>query len=412
MGSLGAILDQSKPFLAVLFLQFGISGMSIITKFALNQGMSQHVLVVYRHAIATLVIAPFAIVLERKIRPKMSLSVFVKILLLALLEPTMDQNLLYTGMKYTTATFTSAMTNVLPAFVFLLAWIVKILLLLPLILISKVLSSLGTFINRRYTSFSLHSQAKILGTIVTFGGAMLMTLINGPMLPLPWTKSNNHHVFSSASAVKQDPIKGALMIIFGCFCWAGFIILQLSLTAFICLASTIGGSIVALAMEAGNAAVWSIHFDVKLLAAVYSGVICSGITYYVQGVIMRSRGPVFVTAFNPLSMVIVAILSSFILSEILYLGRIIGAIVIVIGLYMVLWGKSKDQCSSNQNIKVEEASNDLKMIVIDDHQTSIISDQDFVVVLDLTCNKVSPTKESVLRKTKISRQVFPLHGLS
>nr|KJB60665.1 hypothetical protein B456_009G318300 [Gossypium raimondii] len=345
MGSLGAILDQSKPFLAVLFLQFGISGMSIITKFALNQGMSQHVLVVYRHAIATLVIAPFAIVLERKIRPKMSLSVFVKILLLALLE------------------------------------------------LEKV--------NIR----KLHSQAKILGTIVTFGGAMLMTLINGPMLPLPWTKSNNHHVFSSASAVKQDPIKGALMIIFGCFCWAGFIILQaitlksypaeLSLTAFICLAGTIGGSIVALAMEAGNAAVWSIHFDVKLLAAVYSGVICSGITYYVQGVIMRSRGPVFVTAFNPLSMVIVAILSSFILSEILYLGRIIGAIVIVIGLYMVLWGKSKDQCSSNQNIKVEEASNDLKMIVIDDHQTSITSDQDFVVVLDLTCNKVSPTKESV-----------------
>lgn len=65
MGSLGAILDQSKPFLAVLFLQFGLSGMSIITKFALNQGMSQHVLVVYRHAIATLVIAPFAIILER-----------------------------------------------------------------------------------------------------------------------------------------------------------------------------------------------------------------------------------------------------------------------------------------------------------------------------------------------------------
>lgn len=61
---------------------------------------------------------------------------------------------------------------------------------------------------------------------------------------------------------------------------------------------------------------------------------------------------------------------------------------------MVLWGKSKDQCSSNQNIKVGEASNDQKKIVIDDHQTSIISDQDFVV-LDLTCNKVTPTKESV-----------------
>ena len=56
---------------------------------------------------------------------------------------------------------------------------------------------------------------------------MIMTLINGPMLQLPWIKSNNHHVFSSA-AVKQDAVKGALMITIGCFCWASFIILQVS----------------------------------------------------------------------------------------------------------------------------------------------------------------------------------------
>lgn len=36
---------------------------------------------------------------------------------------------------------------------------------------------------------------------------------------------------------------------------------------------------------------------------------------------MKERGPVFVTAFSPLSMVIVAVLSSIALSEILYLGR-------------------------------------------------------------------------------------------
>ena len=67
MDSLAAIFNQAKPFLAVICLQFGFAGMSIITKFALNQGMSQHVLVVYRHAIATLVIAPFAIVFDRSI---------------------------------------------------------------------------------------------------------------------------------------------------------------------------------------------------------------------------------------------------------------------------------------------------------------------------------------------------------
>ncbi|KAK4434243.1 WAT1-related protein [Sesamum alatum] len=83
----------------------------------------------------------------------------------------------------------------------------------------------------------------------------------------------------------------------------------------------------------------AVNWDTKLLAAAYSG-----IAYYVQGVIMKDRGPVFVTAFNPLSIVIVAILTSFILAEQMFLGRVIGAIVIVVGLYLVngdLYDKAK-----------------------------------------------------------------------
>lgn len=54
------------------------------------------------------------------------------------------------------------------------------------------------------------------------------------------------------------------------------------------------------------------------------GVVCSGLAYYIQGVIMKDRGPVFVTAFSPLCMVIVAIMGSFILAEQLVLGRYIS----------------------------------------------------------------------------------------
>ena len=53
------------------------------------------------------------------------------------------------------------------------------------------------------------------------------------------------------------------------------------------------------------------------------GVICSGLGYYLGGIIMKQKGPVFVTAFNPLSMVIVAFLGSIVLSEQLNLGRYI-----------------------------------------------------------------------------------------
>jgi hypothetical protein len=59
--------DRAKPFVAVIFLQAGFAGMDILSKAALNQGMSNYVLVVYRHAVATVVIAPFAAILDKSL---------------------------------------------------------------------------------------------------------------------------------------------------------------------------------------------------------------------------------------------------------------------------------------------------------------------------------------------------------
>ncbi|XP_050250392.1 WAT1-related protein At2g39510-like [Quercus robur] len=328
--SMTQLFNKVKPFLAVILLQFGYAGLSIICKFALNKGMSQHVFVVYRSAIATVVTAPFAVVLDRKRRPKLTFSVFAKIVLLSLLEPVINQNMFFTGMKYTTATFARAMCNVVPAFTFSMAWILGL---------EKVNI-------RRW-----RGQAKVLGTIVTIGGAMLMTQVKGPMLNLPWTDGNGHQ--ESNAANMQDVIKGALMVLAGYFCWSGFFILQaitlksypaeLSLAVLICLIGTLESAILALTLERGNLAAWSIHLDTELLAAVYTGVVCSGFALYIQGLVIKEKGPVFLTAFNPLSTVLVAIIGSFILFETMYLGRIIGAIVIIVGLYLVLWGKRKDQ---------------------------------------------------------------------
>lgn len=50
------------------------------------------------------------------------------------------------------------------------------------------------------------------------------------------------------------------------------------------------------------------------------GIVTSSIAYYVQGLVIKSRGPVFASAFSPLMMIIVAIMGSFILAENIYLG--------------------------------------------------------------------------------------------
>ncbi|KAL9429112.1 hypothetical protein AB3S75_031011 [Citrus x aurantiifolia] len=329
-----SLFNRTRPFIGVIFMQVGFAGMDVLCKAALNKGMSPYVLVVYRHAAATIAMAPFAVILDKKIRPKMTLAILTKLLLLGLLEPVIDQNLYFIGMKYTTATFAAAMYNILPAFTFLMAWIIRL---------------------ENVNLKSIRSLAKVIGTLATVAGAMVMTLIKGPILELFWTKGAENHGHGSSGTTTHNSIKGALMITAGCFSWSFFIILQaitlkaypaeLSLTAWICFFGTVEGTLAALIMERGKASIWAIHWDTKLVASVYSGIICSGLTYYIQGIVMKDRGPVFVAAFSPLCMVIVAIMSTIILAEQMYLGRIIGAIIIIGGLYLVVWGKSKDHKS-------------------------------------------------------------------
>jgi len=73
MSSVKQVLNTLKPYLAMIFLQFGYAGMYIISVASLKQGMNHYVLVVYRNAVAAAVIAPFALWFERSISLLVSL---------------------------------------------------------------------------------------------------------------------------------------------------------------------------------------------------------------------------------------------------------------------------------------------------------------------------------------------------
>ncbi|CAD5313407.1 unnamed protein product [Arabidopsis thaliana] len=313
------LMNSLKPYLAMISMQFGYAGMYIITMVSLKHGMNHYVLAVYRHAIATAVIAPFALFHER---------------------PVLDQNLYYVGMTYTSATFASATANVLPAITFVLAIIFR----LESVNFKKV-----------------RSIAKVVGTVITVSGALLMTLYKGPIVDFirfggggggGSDGAGGSHGGAGAAAMDKHWIPGTLMLLGRTFGWAGFFILQsftlkqypaeLSLTTLICLMGTLEGTAVSL-VTVRDLSTWKIGFDSNLFAAAYSGVICSGVAYYVQGVVMRERGPVFVATFNPLCVVITAALGVVVLSESIHLGSVIGTLFIIVGLYTVVWGKGKDK---------------------------------------------------------------------
>ncbi|KAM5556287.1 WAT1-related protein [Rosa sericea] len=351
------LIRRAKLVLAVILVQLGYAGLSIISVFALKKGMSPYTFIVYRMAIATIVLAPFAFILERNSRPPMTWSITAKIMLLSLFDPVLDQNLYYMGMKNSSATFTSAMCNMLPAFAFCLAWIFRF---------------------EKVSLKKLHSIAKVMGTIITVGGAIVLTLVRGPSLCLPWAieEQIDPHQSAQCYSGQSDLVKGALFITGACFCWSWFVILQaitlrsypcqLSLTAMICFWGMVEGAILAFVVERGHTGVWSIQFNIKLVAAFY-GAMQSGVAYYVMGMVVKEKGPVFYSAFNPLATVMVAILASFVLAEQLYLGSVIGAAVIIIGLYLVLWGKAKEQSPPSQCCMIDEVA-PLTQRLIDDQQ--------------------------------------------
>ncbi|PWA85374.1 eamA domain, WAT1-related protein [Artemisia annua] len=334
LGCFARFFLTSKPYIAMICLQFGYAGMNIITKVSLNGGMSHYVLVVYRHAFATAAIAPFAIILERNIRPKITFSLFMQMFVLGLLGPVIDQNFYYAGLKFTSPTFSCAMSNMLPAMTFVMAVLCRM---------------------EKLDLKKVRSQAKVIGTVLTVAGAMLMTLYKGNVVELIWTKHVHPHYADTTSTTTESADKewvfGSILLIIATFAWASFFILQnvtmrrykapLSLTCLVCFIGTLQSIVVTFVMEHKPNA-WTIGWDMNLLAAAYAGIVSSSIAYYVQGLVMEKRGPVFVTAFSPLMMIIVAIMGSFILAEKIYMGGVMGAILIVMGLYSVLWGKYKE----------------------------------------------------------------------
>ncbi|GAU43320.1 hypothetical protein TSUD_390200 [Trifolium subterraneum] len=96
---------------------------------------------------------------------------------------------------------------------------------------------------------------------------------------------------------------------------------------------------------------------------IINGTVVSGAMLVVISWVVHMRGPLFASVFNPLMLVMVALASCTMLNEKLYLGTIIGAVLIVCGLYTVVWGKSKEKKKNNQLVP-SKSSNEIGTVEI------------------------------------------------
>ncbi|XP_022740621.1 WAT1-related protein At5g64700-like isoform X1 [Durio zibethinus] len=346
-------MGAKKPYVVAFLIQATYAGNVLLSKAAFNAGMSTFVFVFYRQFAGTLFLLPFAIVFERKSPNPLSMAIFCKIFMLAFLGITLSLNVYGVALVYTSANLGATTINCLPVTTFAFA---------VLLGMEKV--------NIR----TAPGIAKVAGIVVCMAGVAVLAFYKGAHLKplvhhgLEFGHGNRDHHDHVSSAKRM---LGCFLLLVSSMCWGLWLVLQaqilniypskLAFTSLQCLSSAIQSFLLAVAFKR-DLRDWKLAWNVRLLSVLYCGILVTGLAYYLQTWVVSMKGPVFLAMTTPLCLIMTILGSMFVLGEVINLGSVLGGVLLVISLYSVLWGKSKEERMENQLLPVqdEEKSTDLK----------------------------------------------------
>ncbi|KAL4644070.1 hypothetical protein ACB092_02G136700 [Castanea dentata] len=327
-------MGSKKSYLAVISIQAIYAGMILLSKAVFNGGMNSYIFMFYRQLVGTVFLFPLVMIFERKNATPLSFMTFCKIFVLAFVGITLALNVYCVALIYTSATLGAATVNCLP---------VTTLFFAVLLRMEKV------------TMRTNPGIAKVAGLIVCMAGVIILAFYNGPQMkplihhPLFGHHNNQDHQLHVSSG--KNWTLGCFLLFISIICWGLWLVLQaqvlksysskLTFTNLQCLSSAIQSFVVAIALER-DPRQWKLGWDLRLLTVVYCGTMVTGVSYYLQAWVIEKKGPVFQAMSTPLNLIITIIGSVFLLGEVISLGSILGGILLVVSLYGVLWGKSKE----------------------------------------------------------------------
>ncbi|CDY20031.1 BnaA09g02200D [Brassica napus] len=334
------------PVMALVIMECANVGLNTLFKAATLQGMSFHVFIVYSYGLAALLLLPSIFFSSRsRTLPPMNFSILYKIVVLGLIG--CCSNIMgYTGINYSSPTLASAISNLTPAFTFLLAILFRLM---------------------ESVSFKrISSVAKMLGTVVSIGGAFIVTLYNGPLV----ISMSPPSVSLRSQSTNHNWIIGAAFLSVEYFMVPLWYIVQtqimreypseFTVVCYYSLGVSFWTGLVTLFTEGSDLNAWKIKPNIALVSIVCSGVFGSCINNTIHTWALRIKGPLFVAMFKPLSIAIAVAMGVIFLHDSLYIGSLIGATVITTGFYTVMWGKAKEAAMVEDDNKAnnEDATNE------------------------------------------------------
>ncbi|XP_050221160.1 WAT1-related protein At5g40240-like isoform X1 [Mercurialis annua] len=321
---------EVMAFAATISVECANVGVNILYYAAALKGMSYYVFILYTYAIATLFLLPVPFIYFRTsgLPSSLKLPVLFRICILAFIG-FLAQVVGNKGLEYTSPTLASAMSNLTPASTFILAAIFRM---------------------EKLRMSSSSSQAKIFGTMASVTGALVVILYKGPSI-LSNSSSPTPTLDWPLYSPNSKWLIGGFLLAMQCILYSLWYILQsqilkicpieLLVTFVYTLCVTIISAPICLVAE-NNSDAWRLKPDIALIAIIYSAMFGRCYSTIVHSWGLRLKGPLYVAIFKPFSIAIAAILSVIFFQEDLNLGIVMGAIVISIGFYGVIWGKANE----------------------------------------------------------------------
>ncbi|KAF8039939.1 hypothetical protein BT93_B2225 [Corymbia citriodora subsp. variegata] len=251
----------SLPFVGMIMVVLVQASNMVVTKMAMSDGLNKYTLAFYCNALSSLALLPCPFIISRRSGscPPLTFSVLGKIFLLALVGSA-SQICGYAGIDYSSPVLGTAMMNLTPAFTFILAVISRL---------EKV--------NWKSSS----SQAKVVGTIVSILGALVIILYKGPTVLCSHSPASlvhpRHLVFLLSRQLNW--VLGGFLLAAEAFLLSLWFIIQayilkdypvvLNIMFYLMFFATIFSGLLSL-ITVTELQSWILKFDARLIAILYS----------------------------------------------------------------------------------------------------------------------------------------------
>uniref|UniRef100_A0A0E0RG38 WAT1-related protein n=1 Tax=Oryza rufipogon TaxID=4529 RepID=A0A0E0RG38_ORYRU len=342
--------------LSMVLVQLFTIGALLLAKLSFNSGMAPFVLLAYRNLIGTVTMLPFAFWFERQMMKKVNYKVLGWIFFNALFGIVLAMGLHYYGLRATNAGYTVNFLNLVPVVTFIIAAIFRLEKL-------KLKTRSG--------------MIKVIGTVICVVGTMVVSLYRGKLLHL-WPT----HLLKPAQLraiggsddstfpTHHNMLIGTLFLCGSCLSYAFWFIVQAKVnkefpskyfsTMLACLMGTIQAVVIGIAVDRDRSA-WALHWDLQLITIIYSGVFNTAATFCLITWAVSRRGPTYPSMFNSLALIITVVLDSMLLGSDISVGSLLGAFMIIIGLYSFLWGKGKEIKEQQQQVPTNTEADQSKI---------------------------------------------------